>query len=90
MIVVPIDFEKAFDKLDQAKLVKLSIMKGIPAHITRWYWAYMRQRRYCARVGADYSVSHGSSARFYQWTTLIQLIQNYAIRGTQYTCRGGS
>ena len=46
-IVIPIDFEKAFDKLDQAKLIKLCRMKGIPAHITRWYWAYMRQSRYC-------------------------------------------
>jgi len=53
MIVVPIDFEKAFDKLDQVKLIKVCRMKGIPAHITRWYWAYMRQRRYCVRVGAD-------------------------------------
>ena len=30
MIVVPIDFEKAFDKVDQAKLIKLCRMKGIP------------------------------------------------------------
>jgi hypothetical protein len=57
MIVVPIDFEKAFDKVDQEKLIKLCRMKGIPAHITRWYWAYMRQRRYCVRVGAEYSKS---------------------------------
>jgi hypothetical protein len=57
MIVVPIDFEKAFDKVDQEKLIKLCRMRGIPAHITRWHWAYMRQRRYCVRVGRDYSRS---------------------------------
>jgi hypothetical protein len=51
------DFEKAFDKLDQEKFVKLCRMKGIPSHITRWYWSYVRQRRYCVRVGADYSKS---------------------------------
>ena len=37
MIVVLIDFEKAFDKLDQVKLIKVCRMKGIPAHITRWF-----------------------------------------------------
>ena len=57
MLVIPVDFEKAFDKLDQAKLIKLCRLKGIPWHITRWYWSYVRSRRYCVRVGADYSKS---------------------------------
>ena len=57
MIVVPIVFEKAFDKLDQVKLIKVCRLKGIPAYIARWYWAYIRQRRYSVRVGADYSRS---------------------------------
>ena len=56
-IAIPIDFEKAFDRVDQEKLIKVCRLKGIPAHITRWYWAYMRQRRYCVRVGTKYSKS---------------------------------
>ena len=56
-IVVPIDFEKAFDKMNHAKLIKICRMNGIPGNLARWYWAYMRQRRYCVRVGADFSRS---------------------------------
>ena len=49
-LVIPIDFEKAFDKLDQAKLIKLCRLKGIPWHITRWYWSYVRSRRYLSLI----------------------------------------
>jgi len=56
-IVIPIDFEKAFDKMQHSKFIKICRTKGIPAYLVAWYWAYLRERRYCVRVGESYSTT---------------------------------
>ena len=56
-IAVPIDFEKAFDKMNQAKFIKVCRQHRIPTYLAAWYWSYIRQRSYCVRVGTTYSKS---------------------------------
>ena len=57
LIVIPIDFEKASDKMQHSKFIKICRTKGIPAYLVAWYWAYLRERIYCVRVGESYSTT---------------------------------
>ena len=55
LLVILLDFEKAFDRVDPWILLKIMQDSGIPVYLLRWYRSFLMDRRYCVCVGTSYS-----------------------------------
>ena len=55
LLLILLDFEKAFDKVDPWILLRILLDKGIPVYLLRWFWSFLMDRRYCVCVGTSYS-----------------------------------
>jgi hypothetical protein len=54
LLVILLDFEKAFDRVDPWILLKTMQDIGLPSYLLRWYRGFLMDRRYCACVGTSY------------------------------------
>ena len=55
LLVILLDFEKAFDRVDPWVLLQIMREIGIPVYLFRWYHSFLQDRRYCVCVGTSYS-----------------------------------
>ena len=51
LLVILLDFEKAFDKVDPWIMLRILIDKGVPIYLIRWFRSFLTDRRYCVCVG---------------------------------------
>ena len=55
LLVILLDFEEAFDRVDPWILLKIMRDVGVPVYLLRWYHSFLMDRRYCVCVGTSYS-----------------------------------
>ena len=55
LLVILLDFEKAFDRVDPWIMLKIMHDMGLPTYLLRWYRGFLMDRRYCVCVGTSYS-----------------------------------
>ena len=55
LLVILLDFEKAFDRVDPWILLKTMRDVGIPTYLLHWYRSFLMDRRYCVCVRTSYS-----------------------------------
>jgi hypothetical protein len=53
LLVILLDFEKAFDRVDPWILLKTMQDIGLPTYLLRWYRGFLMDRRYCVCVGTS-------------------------------------
>ena len=55
LLVILLDFEKAFDKVDPWIMLRILLDKGVPIYLIRWFRSFLTDRRYCVCVGRSFS-----------------------------------
>ena len=49
LLVILLDFEKAFDKVDPWIMPRILLDKGVPIYLIRWFRSLLTDRRYFRR-----------------------------------------